>query len=149
MAAAVVAWSPVIMRTRMPASLQSAIASFASLRGGSTMPTRASSVRSSHHVEQVAVGSNVGRVEVARGDGEHAQALAGQPVVLREHPVARAVDGDRPTRRRRGSCDERASSTSGAPLTKQRTTFRPSSSISWKVAMSLYSESNGTSATRG
>ena len=34
-------------------------------------------------------------------------------------------------------CDERASRTSGAPLTKQRTTFLPSSSISWKVAISL------------
>ena len=44
---------------------------------------------------------------------------------------------------------DRASSTSGAPLTKQRTTFLPSSVISWKVAMSLYSESNGTSASRG
>ena len=46
-------------------------------------------------------------------------------------------------------CDERASSTSGAPLTKQRTTLRPLSSISWNVAMNLYSESNGTSPTRG
>ena len=40
---------------------------------------------------------------------------------------------------------ERASSTSGAPLTKHRT----APSISWNVAMSLYSASNGTSATRG
>ena len=45
-AAAVVAWSPVIMRTRIPASLQSAMASLASFRGGSTIPTKATSVRS-------------------------------------------------------------------------------------------------------
>ena len=46
MAAAVVAWSPVIIRTRMPASWHSAIAALASGRGGSTMPTIASRVRS-------------------------------------------------------------------------------------------------------
>src|SRR5215217_2952978 len=46
MAAAVVAWSPVIMRTRMPASRHSAIAALASARGGSTIPAMASRVRS-------------------------------------------------------------------------------------------------------
>ncbi len=46
MAAAVVAWSPVIIRTWMPAEWHSAIAAFASGRGGSTIPTMASSVRS-------------------------------------------------------------------------------------------------------
>ena len=45
-AAAVVAWSPVIIRTRIPASWHSAIATLASGRGGSTMPTIASSVSS-------------------------------------------------------------------------------------------------------
>ena len=45
-AAAVVAWSPVIIRTWMPAEWHSAIAAFASGRGGSTIPTIASSVRS-------------------------------------------------------------------------------------------------------
>ena len=44
----------------------------------------------------------------------------------------------------------RASTWSGAPLTKQRTTSRPDSSCTrWKVAISLYSESNGSSARRG
>ena len=44
----------------------------------------------------------------------------------------------------------RASSWSGAPLTYMRTTGLPASSfISWKVAMSLYAASNGTSAIRG
>ena len=44
-APAVVAWSPVIIRTRIPASWHSAIAAFASDLGGSTIPTIASSVR--------------------------------------------------------------------------------------------------------
>ena len=44
----------------------------------------------------------------------------------------------------------RASTWSGAPLTKQRTMSRPDSSfIRWNVAISLYSESNGSSARRG
>ena len=46
MAAAVVAWSPVIIRTRMPALRHSAIAALASDLGGSTIPTMASRVRS-------------------------------------------------------------------------------------------------------
>jgi hypothetical protein len=45
-APAVVAWSPVIIRTRMPASRHSAIAAFASERGGSTIPAIARRVRS-------------------------------------------------------------------------------------------------------
>ena len=46
--------------------------------------------------------------------------------------------------------DERDKSTSGAPLTRQRTTALPDSSFtSWKVAMNLYAASKGTSATRG
>ena len=47
MAAAVTAWSPVIIFTRMPAAWQAATARTASSRGGSMMPARASSVRSS------------------------------------------------------------------------------------------------------
>ena len=70
-AAAVVAWSPVIIRTRMPALLHSAIAAFASDRGGSTMPTIASSVRSFTSPIRSPCGSNVGRVEVALGDDHH------------------------------------------------------------------------------
>ncbi len=45
-AAAVVAWSPVIIRTWIPAEWHSAIATLASGRGGSTMPTIASRVSS-------------------------------------------------------------------------------------------------------
>ena len=65
MAAAVVAWSPVIIRTRMPASWHSAIAALASGRGGSTMPTIASSVRSWTTLDQVVAGLDRARLEVA------------------------------------------------------------------------------------
>ena len=58
-AAAVVAWSPVIMRTRMPALLHLAMASLASARGGSTIPTIASSVRSWTRPSRSPLGSNV------------------------------------------------------------------------------------------
>ena len=91
MAAAVVAWSPVIMRTRMPASLQRAMASLASLRGGSTIPTSASSSRSLDQRQQVARRVERRGVEVAPGDGEHPHAVAGQPVVLGEDPIHRAA----------------------------------------------------------
>ena len=57
-AAAVVAWSPVIMRTRIPASLHSAIASLASLRGGSTMPTAPATSGPRTSSSSVAAGSN-------------------------------------------------------------------------------------------
>ena len=43
-ASAVIAWSPVIIRTWMPAAWATAIAAFAAGRGGSTMPTSASIV---------------------------------------------------------------------------------------------------------
>ena len=85
-AAAVVAWSPVIMRTRMPASLQRAMASFASLRGGSTMPARASRSRLSTTARRSPARIEGGGIEVASGDGEDAQTLAGEPVVLGERP---------------------------------------------------------------
>ncbi len=45
-APAVMAWSPVIMRTRMPARLATAMAFMASARGGSTSPTSAAISRS-------------------------------------------------------------------------------------------------------
>ena len=97
MAAAVVAWSPVIMRARIPASLQCAIASPASLRGGSTMPDEREQRQPLHLVEERALGMEVRRLEVAGGDGEHAEALAGEPVVLGEDAL--------PARRRRGIAD--------------------------------------------
>ena len=57
-AAAVTAWSPVIMRTWIPAECAIAIASFAVGRGGSTMPTSASAVSPSSNGRRSAFGSN-------------------------------------------------------------------------------------------
>ncbi len=45
--------------------------------------------------------------------------------------------------------EQRASTTSGPPLTMASSRCRPWNGTSWKVAMNLYSESNGTLATRG
>ena len=56
-ASAVIAWSPVIIRTWIPASCAVAIAALAAGRGGSTIPTSASSVSSVHQREQVGAGS--------------------------------------------------------------------------------------------
>jgi hypothetical protein len=59
MAAAVVAWSPVIIRTRMPALRHSAMAALASARGGSTIPTMANKVRSVTRPSRSPAGSKV------------------------------------------------------------------------------------------
>ena len=58
-ASAVTAWSPVIMRTWMPALWASAIDTLAAGRGGSTMPTRASSVMPSSSGSMSALASKV------------------------------------------------------------------------------------------
>ena len=44
---------------------------------------------------------------------------------------------------------QRASTTSGAPFTSSTVCSAPSTVTVWKVAMNLYSESKGTSASRG
>ena len=56
-ASAVIAWSPVIIRTWIPASCAVAIAAFAAGRGGSTIPTSASSVSPSISSSRSAPGS--------------------------------------------------------------------------------------------
>ena len=91
------------------------------------------------------------RVEVLARRREHAQALLAEPRVLVEVALPeRVVDSPRPSGPGRGAYELRASSWSGAPLTNARTTSRPDSScIRWNVAISLYAESNGSSATRG
>ena len=57
-AAAVTAWSPVIIRTSMPALWHLAMAALASARGGSTMPIIAMIVRSCTRPMRSASGSN-------------------------------------------------------------------------------------------
>ena len=93
-AAAVVAWSPVIIRTRIPASRHSAIAALASGRGGSTMPTIASRVRSWTWSMRSPSRLEHGGIEVPLGHHHHPLARVGDPVVGLEGEVP-VVVGDR------------------------------------------------------
>ena len=91
-----------------------------------------------HQLQQVAAGVERGGLEVLARCRHHAQALAGEPLVLREIARLEVLVGRAPAQRRVECEDARASSWSGAPLTKQRTTSRPvSSGIRWNVAISL------------
>ena len=93
MAAAVTAWSPVIMRTSMPALWHLAMASLASARGGSTMPTIAMIVRSCIWLIRSADGIEPVGVEVAPRHDHHTMAGLGHALVLgdRRGPL---VDAD-------------------------------------------------------
>ena len=93
-AAAVEAWSPVIIRTRIPASRHSAIAALASGRGGSTMPTMASSVRSCTWSIRSPTSLEHGGIEVALGHHHHPLARVRDPVVGLERQLP-VVVGDR------------------------------------------------------
>ena len=75
-AAAVAAWSPVIILTAMPARWQAAMASTTSSRGGSISPTSPRRRRS------WSSGASTGSswAQVTLGDGEHAQPVGGVPV---------------------------------------------------------------------
>jgi hypothetical protein len=134
----------------MPALLHSAIASRASGRGGSTMPTIASSVRSSTNTSRSPPGSNV-----AGSKSRRATTMTRSPALaIRSFSSSASWRLSSVTATRSASgihtWAPRSMRTSGAPLTKQRTMGRSCASvISWKVAMNLYSESNGTSAIRG
>ena len=109
-----------------------------SSRGGSIMPTRLVSSQIADVAEQVAVGLERGRVEVAVGGGHHPQALALHPldVGLGPSPSARRPAA-RPARRT-VPWRARPITAGAAPLTKQRTTFLPELSVALlKVAISL------------
>ena len=84
-----------------------------------------------------------------RGEGEDAQALLPHPRVLRLDLRRHAPPGDACRSSGPPASVQRASTTSGPPLTSSTTRDAPSTSILWNVAMNLYSESNGTSASRG
>ena len=137
-AAAVTAWSPVIMRTWIPADFALAIAAFACGRGGSTIPTSASSVSPSTSGSRSAFLSNVPGSKSLR-----AVASTRRPCSPSRVFSSRYFDLNssfNPTGWRSApSADElRASSWSGAPLTKARTTSLPSAScMRWNVAISL------------
>ena len=138
MAAAVTAWSPVIMRTSMPARWHCSIAAFASARGGSTMPTIAKSVRSRMSSRCGASGWNVAGSKSRRATTMTRSPLAAMRSFssLASCRRSSSIGVEVPS----GVQNEaaRPSNTSGAPLTKQRMTSLPWwSVIRWNVAMNL------------
>ena len=119
-AAAVVAWSPVIMRTRMPASLQRAIASFASLRGGSTMRDQREQ-RQALHLRRAGRRSRsnaTGRCRACATASTRSPSPASRSFSASTCSRPSSAGTSAPSAPRID--DERASRTSGAPLTKQR-----------------------------
>ena len=142
MAAAVTAWSPVIIFTRMPARRHRAIASRASGRGGSTRPTRPTSSRSwSASASAAPWDTGYGTVRLAAASTRRPR-LARASWAALIAACASASSGV-PS----GPVLQRASTASGAPFTTTRVPAPPGSG--WAVAMYLWDESNGTSAPRG
>ena len=78
--------------------------------------------------QEVGVRVERGRIEVALAGGHDPQALGAESVVLGEERLADLVDRARPYHRDHGAELARASSWSGAPLTKHRMTGLPASS---------------------
>ena len=134
----------------MPACRAVATAALASARSGSMMPTMPTNARSWV--------SDIGSAAIwpvcASSTSRAAKASTRRPF----SPI-RAFAASMPAR----ACSigtwlplsgppdwvQRASTTSGPPLTSSITWSTPSTGNRWKVAMNLYSESNGTSAIRG
>ena len=149
-ASAVTAWSPVIIRTLMPADFALAIASRASARGGSTMPTSASSSRSVDERQQVGVRVEGRRVEVPLRGRHDPKTLRPQSIVLGQVLLAALVGEleDRPIGplRPRGAREELVR---GALHEGADDVAALASLSRWNVAMNLYAASNGSVATRG
>ena len=139
-ATAVPAWSPVIILTRMPASRHCAIAATASGRGGSTMPT-------SPHSSRPPATSSASSVVVPSSARRRAAARTRRPCPpsssIRRSHRARSSGSDVPDGE--VCVAQRSSTRSGAPL---RCTSSVPSGPRSRVAMNLFSDSNGTTATR-
>ena len=113
MAAAVRAWSPVIIFTWMPAAWQASMASMASARGGSIMPCRPRKTRPVSTCSWVI--SSVSGRQLLAGEGEHPEALGGH---LHGQPLdPLGVHGDCREPSPPSSNEQRASTFSTAPLT--------------------------------
>ena len=114
MRAAVRGWSPVIMITRMPARRASRIATAASSRGGSMMPTVPTKIRS--RSSDASARRILARRERPVGDGQRAQRGIRQPVHIGQDPRApRRRPARRHPCRRAPACSGRAARP-GAPL---------------------------------
>ena len=134
-ARAVVGWSPVIITTEMPARSQVAIASRASGRGGSIMPTRPRNVRSR------CAFSGVASVRVATASTRNASsAIDCATARIRARPAASS--GTAPPGA--ASHAQSATMTSGAPFACATTP----SGVACSVVIRLVSDSNGISWTR-
>ena len=152
-ARAVTVWSPVIIRTSIPAAKATCTASLASVRSGSMMPTSATKIRS----VTAAIGSASAADIAASSRSRAAKASTRSPRSESWRLAARISSRTAVS----GTCSpchsarpQRSMTTSGAPFTVTKCgccKIPPSSrpGRSWKVAMNLYSESNGTSARRG
>ena len=150
MACAVTAWSPVIIRTSIPAARATATASFASARSGSMIPA----IPTNDRPRVNAIGSSDIVASSSSATSRAANARTRRPW----RPIrslASVIPGPAWSK---GTCEplrgppawlQRAMTTSGAPLTSSMTCSAPSSVTRWNVAMNLYSESNGTSDSRG
>ena len=140
MALAVPAWSPVIITTRMPACRQLRIASIASGRGGSMMPTRPRKTMS-------ACTSSMARVSVPSSASRRAAASTRSPsaprLSIRSSQKSRSSGTTEPSAS--SWCVLQSSSRSGAPLSRMRT---PPAGSRLRVAMNLLSDSKGTTASR-
>ena len=153
MARAVMVWSPVIIRTSTPAASAARTASLASARSGSTIPTSATKTRS----VTAAIGSASAAVIAVSSRSRAAKARTRSPrsdscrLAARISSRTVAIGTTSPCH---NAVAQRCSTTSGAPFTLMRCRWAmippvSHSGRSWKVAMNLYSESNGTSARRG
>ena len=150
MACAVTAWSPVIIRTSIPAPSAVCTASLASDRSGSMIPTIATNERSCAND----MGSSVTASRSVSSMSRTANASTRRPFspissLAASMPARASSIGDLGSAQGAPWLEQRASTTSGPPLTSSINRSPSSTGIRWKVAMNLYSESNGTSARRG
>ena len=148
--AAVRGWSPVIMIGRMPGAFARAhrVRRLVARRIDHADQSREDEVLLDARVDVATRRTRRHRRQPADRDAERAQRLAGQRLVRalgsRARRSAVSGRGSSPT----SSRVQRASSTSGAPLVN--TTIRSSRSASrCSVVISLRSDENGTSPTRG
>ena len=149
-AAAVTAWSPVIIRTFIPAAVAVAIATLAVGRGGSTMPVSESAVSSCISSSRSPLALNDSGWKSRRAVARTRRPCSPRRSFSARYRSRRSSFSSTGFRSASSTLVARASTWSGAPLTKQRTMSRPDSSCTrWKEAISLYSESNGSSARRG
>jgi len=138
MACAVTAWSPLIMRTSMPAMSAVATAALACGRSGSMMPTMPTKPRSSARD----IGSSVMAGTSASVSTRAAKASTRRPFA----PISSLAASVAPLAPDIGTWDppsgprawlQRASTTSGAPLTSSIRCSAPSTVTRWNVAMNL------------